>query len=251
MKKRYYLKIAVSATVAVFLLTGCAQNSTEKTSAVPTATVNSPITTNSDAESKINYTDKLKSEGYISQDIKSSESYIRRVMLQLNEIETFGSINIQPAGIGNSSSEDSTKYSELLSKIYEQKAIYYLVKLNSDFNSMEDALNEYLLALQSDFDIENYFIDKKKYNEAKSEKLSGANFGEFITVRDIEEKVLENLQNMNNLNNNSNPSVPGMNNKGTDINSGVINPQPDIPTVEIPKPIDPSREIMDKIGPHY
>lgn len=170
MKKSYYLNIAISITLAALLLTGCEQNAAQKASTQPTSAITSPASTNNKAESEINYTEKLKSEGYSTKDIESAQSYVSRIVLQLNEIETFRGINTEPAGIGSENTDDSSKYSELLSKIDEQKAVYYLVKLNSDFNSIEDALNEYLLALQSDLDIDTYFKSKEKYNEAKTKR---------------------------------------------------------------------------------
>lgn len=251
MKKKYYFGIAVSITIATLLLTGCEQNKAEKTSAYKAPTTNSPVATNSNVESKINYIEKLKSEGYSTEAIKSSQSYISRVMLHLNEIETFSSINTEPAAIGSDNTDDSAKYSELLSKFDESKAVYYLVKLSSDFNSLEDAFNEYLVALQSDLDIDMYFKDKEQYNVSKSKKASGANSDKFISVRDIEERALEGLQNMNNSNKNTNQLLPGINNPNQDLAPNVVNPQPDVPTVEIPKPIDPSREIEDKLVPKY
>ncbi len=249
MKIRIYTNIAFIIVSITFLLGGCARNQAPQISTSPTSIVISPTPTYNSTNSETDYTNKLMSEGFSTEDIRSSESYLSRVILQLNEIETFSSINFQPSSI-ESNSDNSAKYSELLSKIDAQKALYHIVKLNNDLQSLENALNEYLLSLQFDLNIELYFEDKEKYNDEKKEKMSGINSHELITVRDIEEKALENLQNINNSNN-SNPAIPGPNNNNPGLNPNVINPQPNIPTVEIPKPIDPSREISDKLGPQF
>lgn len=250
MKTKHYFNIAISIAVSAFLLSGCAQNAADKTASATSATVNSPIPTNDDAENEINYTEKLKTEGYSTKDIEASQAYVSRVMLQLNEIETFGSIYNQPVGIENGT-DNASKYSELMAKIDEQKAVYYIVRLNESFNSLEDAFNEYLLALQADIEIDLYFKDLEKYNDAKNEKLSGTRPDDFITVRDIEEKALENLQNMNNSSKNPGNSLPGPNIPNNDLSPDFINPQPDIPSVEIPQPIDPAQQIREKLGPNY
>lgn len=251
MKKKYYFGIAVSTIIATLLLTGCEQYKEEKTSAYKTPTVNSDISTNSNNESKFNYAEKLKSEGYSTEAIESSESFVNRVLLQLNEIETFNSINTEPAVLGNNNADDSAKYLELLSKFDEEKAIYYLVKLSSDFNSLEDALNEYLIALQSAIDIDAYFKDKELYNASKNKKTPGTNSNNFISVRDIEEKALGSLQNMNNSNKNTNQLLPDISNPNQNLVPNAMNPQPDLPKVEIPIPNNPSREINDKLSPKY
>lgn len=244
MKKRNPTNIAFILVSTAFILTGCAQNPVPQVSTKPTSALSIPTSTNS----KTNSNDKLLSENYSKEDIQTSESYLSRVILQLNEIETFSSINHQPSGI-DSNSEDSAKYSELLSKIDQKNAVYYIVKLNSDLGDLEEALNEYFLSLQCELDIQLYFGDKEKYNDEKKEKMSGINSDELINVKKIEEKALENLQNINNSNN-LNPVIPGLNNS-PDLNSNVLNPQPNIPTVEIPKPIDPSQEINGRLDPQF
>ncbi|OPZ87369.1 MAG: hypothetical protein BWY74_03414 [Firmicutes bacterium ADurb.Bin419] len=251
MKIRYYFNIAILIAVSAFLLSSCGQNSAEKASALPTSTTNTPVSTGSDAEAETNYIERLKSEGYSSEEIETSQSYVSRVVLQLNEIETFGSIYAQPAGIESVNTDDTSKYPELLSKIDEQKSVYYLAKLNRVFNSMEDAFNEYLFSLQSDLDIEGYFMDREKYTEEKNEKMSTINSDEFITTRNIEEKALEKLQNMNNSGKSPDQSLPGINNPNRNLLPDYINPQPDLPKVEIPQPIDPSQEIKNKLGPQF
>lgn len=198
MKKSYYFGIAISISLSALLLTGCGQNAVDKASPAQTAAVSDPIPNEIDA----NYTEKLKTEAYGKEEIEASQAYVSRVILQLSEIETFGSLYNQPVGIESGNSEDLSRYSELMKKIDEQKAVLYLIKLNKSFDNMEDAFNEYLLALQADFEIEMYFTDPKKYNEEKNEKITGTNPDDFITVRKIEEKALENLQNMNKSSNN-------------------------------------------------
>ena len=116
---------------------------------------------------------------------------------------------------------------------------------------MEDAFNEYLFSLQSDLDIETYFKDKEKYDKEKNEKLSTLSSDGFITTRDIENTALEKLQNMNNPSKKQDPTIPGIINPNQDLLPDSVNPQPNIPTVEVPKPIYPSKEINNRPGPQF
>lgn len=246
MKKKYFINIAFLMALTTLILTSCEQRPIQNISTLPTSTVSTPSSADHSVDSETNSTDKLLSEGYNMENIRSSESYLSRIILQLNEIETFSSISHQPFGM-EGANIDSSKYFDLLEKIDEQKALYYIVKLSTDLHSIEDAINEYLLSLQCDLNINLYFEDREKYNNEKKEKVSDINSHELITVRDIEEKALESLQNINN----SNPVIPGPNNNLPGLDPNITNPQPNIPTVQIPKPIDPSEEINNKLRPQF
>lgn len=251
MKKRYYLYITLIIAASTFMLSSCQQNSAKEPLPTTTSATNTAIPTASDAKTDSNYLEKLKAEGYSPEEMEAAQTYVSRVLLQLNEIETFGRIYTKPGAIESFDTDDTSRYSELLLKIDEEKAVYYLAKLNRIIKSMEDAFNEYLFSLQSDLDIETYFKDKEKYDKEKNEKLSTLSSDGFITTRDIENTALEKLQNMNNPSKKQDPTIPGIINPNQDLLPDSVNPQPNIPTVEVPKPIDPSKEINNRPGPQF
>ncbi|MFZ5989894.1 MAG: hypothetical protein ACOYWZ_22585 [Bacillota bacterium] len=266
--KRIFPIIILSAAIQIFvLLAGCQTSSTVNNTKPPQDGQNiqvgtSDSTNNQSKENgeenssgdKVDYIKKLKAEGFDPKDIDSAELYVKRVILQLSEIQTFSdSIGLRPdisIDIHSEKADDSVKYSELLSKIDERKAVYYLVKLKKDFNNTEEVLDEYLISLQLGLDLDTYISDKKNYDKAKTEKMSAVVESDLITVNQIERKAFENLQKLNESNKNSYPGknqdiYNPSNNLGPDIN----NPQPDLPRVDIPQPIDPSEEIRRRLSP--
>ncbi|HPC99840.1 MAG TPA: hypothetical protein PLA01_00650 [Acetivibrio sp.] len=202
------------------------------------------------------YIEKLKSEGANEKEIESAELYVKRVMLQLNEIQTFSNnsgfhLSAADPGLYNQDRDDSLKYLELSSKIDEKKAVYYILKLMDGFGSMDKAFDEYLISLQLDIDLDMYITDKNSYGRLRSEKLSGIIEEDLITAEKIDEKAFESLQKLNDANKNNYP------NTGNEIydpfdNSvpNVINPQPNIPQVDVPRPINPAEEINKKLSPY-
>jgi hypothetical protein len=56
---------------------------------------------------------------------------------------------------------------------------------------------------------------------------------------------------MNNPSKKQDPTIPGIINPNQDLLPDSVNPQPNIPTVEVPKPIDPSKEINNRPGPQF
>ncbi|HOM01676.1 MAG TPA: hypothetical protein PLH43_02465 [Acetivibrio sp.] len=150
------------------------------------------------------------------------------------------SANIDPYGENGT---DSAKYSELSSKISEDKAVYYLVKLENSFGSMEKVFDEYLLSLQLDIDFDKCLEDKNSYDKLREDKLSKIDESSLITVEDIENKALESLQRFNNNNNNNIPGIGNdILNPSANTVPNIVNPQPELPKVDMPKPIDPTEQ---------
>jgi hypothetical protein len=203
------------------------------------------------------YIEKLKSEGANEKEIESAELYVKRVILQLNEIQTFSNnsafhLSAADPGLYNQDRDDSLKYLDLSSKIDEKKAVYYILKLMNSFGSMEKAFDEYLISLQLDIDLDMYITDKSSYDRLRAQKLSEIIEEDLITVEKIDEKAFESLQKLNDVNKNNYP------NNGNEIHDpfintvpNVINPQPIIPQVDVPRPIDPAEEINKKLSPNY
>lgn len=256
------ISIIILSVIILLSFSACQSGRTEDTSTPANeqvSDVSSNDSTNQssskeDTATAENYVEKLKSEGADIKDIEASQLYVKRIILQLSEIQTFSdSIGLQPAvniDLYSEETDDSMKYSELFAKIDEDKAVYYLVKLKSSFGSLEEVFDEYLLSLQLDIDLDTYLTNKNSYDKLREEKLSGIMESSLITVRKIETKAFENLQKLNDSNK---ANYPG---NGNDIynpsdNTGpnVVNPQPDLPQVDIPRPIDPTEEINRRLSP--
>lgn len=255
--KKLKCVILLNALIILVLSAGCNANNTN--------IANSNITKEAETDSitpKIKNTIKdqtdtiqtLKSEGYDTKDIESSELYVKRISLQLNEISTFNdSFGIQQKiGIEHENVNYSQNYSKLLEKLDDKIAVYYVVKLKQEFSDIEKALDEYLISIQLNLDLSGYFKDKNQYNKIKEEKLSEIVSTDLIDVKSIERKSLENLQKLNDFNKNSLPGVnPRVNNPSDSLVPNINNPQPGLPKVDIPRPVDPSEELNKKISPGF
>jgi hypothetical protein len=215
--------------------------------------INSPVSSPKETSSQTDWkdmVDKLESQGYTRQDIDSSQQYVEKVMLNLNEIAaTSEGLNLQPAAnIPDGENTDSARYTELQSKIDIYKATYLMVKLKKEFKSIESVFDEYLISIQLDMDLNDYLSDRDKYEKSKNEKMSGKDITGFITVEQIERKMLENIQKQNERNrlDSINPNT----NSSTGGNSlpGLSHPGVKGPEVEVPRPPDPAEELRKKIG---
>ena len=250
----------------IILIAGCQPNNEMKISDIkekihsmqnePIETTASNLPAAGSPESKPDVIETLTSQGYDAKDIESAELYIKRVLLLLNEINTFsagiGSHNEFSTDPFNSQTEDLLDYSSLASKIDENKALYFAVMLQNSFNGIEGAFDEYLSSLQLEIDLSLYLNDNDTYNKIKKEKLSVISSSGLINVNQIERKSLENLRKLNEANkNNFNRINPITYNPAHNSAPGINNPQPILPDVDIPKPVDPAEEIRKKTDPTY
>lgn len=213
---------------------------------------NQPSKNNGETETKTDYSQKITQEITDTKEIEATSLLVNRVLIQLGEIQSFqtqlGIKTNTDIGLSSSQEDDSTRYSDLLSKIDEDKGVYYTLKLKKDFTGSEEAFDEFLASLQLDIDIALYLNDKKEYDKIKGEKLSGAT-DQPLTVRDIENKSLENLQKLNDSNKFSSPDDINPNtNMGIPPNPNEnINNQIEVPGVKDPRPVDPAEQIRNNI----
>ncbi|HOQ38204.1 MAG TPA: hypothetical protein PLR73_10930 [Acetivibrio sp.] len=205
----------------------------------------------------VNYIEKLKSENVDTKEIESAELYVKRVTLQLNEIQTFSNnAGFLPSAadpvLYNPNTDDTLKYSELSSKIDEKKAIYYMIKLKDIFGTKEKVFDEYLISLQLDIDLGMCITDRDSYEQLRKEKLAGIVESDLITAEKIDEKAYKSLQRLNDINKNNYPNIGNdPYNPFDNTVPTIINPQqPNIPKVEIPRPVDPAEEINRKLSPN-
>lgn len=195
------------------------------------------------------YVDKLKEEGYLEEEIMETKLLVERTIFQLNEIAKtdVSSTKLPNEEAKANKDEDTSNYIKTLEKIELKPAVYWILKLKNDFNSIERAFDEYLYALQLDVSLEEYFIDQKEYQKQIDEKRISMGYENIITLAKIEEKMLEKLQNNNMQNrdfigreNNIEIEAPEAENESS-------LPEVPKPSIEDVKPVSPNEEIMKEI----
>lgn len=210
---------------------------------------------------------KLKKEGFSQQQIIDVKMLAERVTLQLQDIAAYNARSqakpVEAPGAGQADQkvleedkEDSSKaYSELSKKIDFKDAIYFMLKLKSDFGSYEGAFDEYLCSLQLELDIEEYIKDRKAYLDKKEDKSLMSNGKKIITLQKIEEKNIEILQ-RDNMKAQS-EIFPSLDKRAGGQAAQIAqtaedspNPLPETPQVEAGavKPKNPTDEVMDEIN---
>ncbi|OPX46463.1 hypothetical protein CLHUN_02820 [Ruminiclostridium hungatei] len=199
---------------------------------------------------------KLKKEGFSQQQIIDAKMLAERVALQLQDIASYNArTQAKPAEAPGADNNESNKdkieaYAELAKKIDYKNAIYFMLKLKSDFGSYESALDEYLCSLQLELDMEEYIKDKKAYLDKKEDKSLLLNGKEIITLRKIEEKNIEILQ-KDNMEVQS-EIFPSLDKKAGEQHAAQDsrNPLPDVPQADAGavKPKNPTAEVMDEIN---
>lgn len=207
---------------------------------------------------------KLKKEGFSQQQIIDAKMLAERVTLQLQDIDSYNARSqakpVEAPGADQADlkvleedKEDSSKaYSELAKKIDYKNAIYFMLKLKSDFGSYEGAFDEYLCSLQLELDIEEYIKDKKAYLDKKEEKSLMLNGKKIITLQKIEEKNIEILQWDNKKA--QSEIFPSQDKRAggqaAQTAEDSPNPLPEAPRVDAGavKPKNPTDEVMDEIN---
>ncbi|TYQ16447.1 UNVERIFIED_CONTAM: hypothetical protein Cloal_2988 [Acetivibrio alkalicellulosi] len=207
---------------------------------------NSYISTN---DNQSDFFNQLEYEDFSEKDIESANIYVKRIIFQLNEIDTFRNLGAH-SDISDDffsySSDDVSRYSQILAKIDENKAVYYLIKLKDHFSTQDEIFNEYLVSLQLDIDFDMYINDKDLYHDQKVQKLSEITESSLITINHIEQKAFENLQRLNESNKTIH-HIGDQNVNNTHRNMDLNSPQqPNLPHIDIPKPIDPNEELRNK-----
>ena len=217
------------------------------------------------------FINKLKKEGFNDDEITEVKLIEERVMFQLEEItsETLadkekilpqpndpditGSI-IQtadkPQGYNNLSSDDGLdSYQELYKKVDVKDAVYFMLQLKADFGSYENAFDEYLFALQTGLDLNEYIKDKKAYLKIKDEKKLLLDERKLITLEKIENKSIEKTQTEN-----KESDVTSTQDYSTNKGTSKVSKDQTIPLPDVPKPnsVDvtpknPTDEIMNEI----
>ncbi len=210
---------------------------------------------------------KLKKEGFSQQQIIDAKMLAERVILQLQDIAAYHARSqakpVEAPGAGQADQkvleedkEDSSKaYSELSKKIDSKDAIYFMLKLKSDFGSYESAFDEYLCSLQLELDIGEYIKDRKAYLIKKEDKSLMLNGKKIITLQNIEEKNIEILQ-WDNMKAQS-ETFPSLDKRAGGQTAQISqaaedspNPLPEAPRVDAGtvKPKNPTDEVMDEIN---
>jgi hypothetical protein len=231
---------------------------------------------------------KLKKEGFKEQDINEVKLLAERVTFELQEITdnsknkqnqddnankdqgTKNNIQNPTTNIGSGSTsanntaissvdikgnkagkEDISAYEELAKKLDTKNAIYFMLKIKTDFGGYEQVFDEYLFSLQAELDLNDYIKDKKAYEKKKEEKKLVLDPQKVITLEKIEQKSLEKTQNESDS---EQPSQKNSTEKATgaagskDISDK--SPLPDVPKPDAGsvKPQNPTDEVMNEIN---
>ena len=197
----------------------------------------------------------LKKEGFTEQEIIDTKILEERVMLQLLEITSTSGIPEDEVEILKtdteikfSDKEDLTSYKDLTEKIDIKKAVYFMLKLKSEFGSYEKVFDEYLYSIQLGIDLHEYISDKESYLKKKDDKKSSLSELKVITLEKIEEKSIEILQ-KDNFDSTQEVSAPKNDKSADNVVSADKSPLPEVPKVKVEdvKPKSPTDEVMNEI----
>lgn len=202
------------------------------------------------------YIKKLKTEGFTDEEITEAKMLEERIVFQLLEIVQKDESAVEKPEIIisslNKDKEDISVYKKLFEKIDAKNAIYFMLKLNTDFGSYEKAFDEYLYSLQAELDLNEYIKDKQAYLKSKEDKRPLLDEQSIITLEKIEQKAIESIQKENNENESTDALQQKDSTAETDNNSSVSqekSPLPDVPKPEASdvKPKNPTEDIMKEI----
>lgn len=181
-----------------------------------------------DLSDTINVDQDLEKE-YSKEKIQEANELYNMIIFKLEEIISL---------------KDDETYKQLKQKLDNEEAIYWILKLENELGTMQDALEEYLISIQLEIDLNEYFKDKKEYQRIKSEK-EVLYQKELITVEKIEQTALELLTNMNNSEEEKD-TIRIDSNNSNEIKIPSIDPKATI-DIDSQKPINPLDELNKEI----
>ncbi|WP_105616648.1 hypothetical protein [Vallitalea okinawensis] len=155
--------------------------------------------------------------------ILEASQQLELVQFKLDEIITF--------------SKESESYRNLKGKIINDDALYWMLTLEEHFNSLEDALGEYLVAIQLELDLNSLLQDEEAYEQEKFDKELQY-MDELITLEKIEEEVLRVLTTMNDQYEEQ---------ENEEVNLPEVKVDVPKPSIENPKPVNPAEAIKTEI----
>ena len=208
---------------------------------------------NTEEQSKAMSDEKLEQfivdGGYSSDDVLALKSLVQRIISNLNELTRKDAMTVQNPVVTPGMEivkEEEPDYKNLLEKFEKNLAIYYALKLESDFGSFDAVIDEYLYCLQAEVDFGLYLTDKEAYDKAISEKAGLLQREKAITGASIEEAMLKQLQNPDKAeedekDDSTKPDMPAM----PDAQSKT--PDNPMPKVEDPRPKSPAADVMKEI----
>ncbi|RAV02635.1 hypothetical protein [Paenibacillus sp. YN15] len=215
-----------------------------------------------DGEAVIN---ELIQAGFSREQILQAKLLAERVQVQLASIadsQTSWS-PAPPAAVMNSGGagelledkEETEAYSKLAEAFQTSGAIAFMIRLQDEFGGLEQALNEYLLALQLGLNPEDRAAEPGAYEEAKKKRLSENPLFRAITIQSLEEKALEQLQESNRQERENNVSTGQAGGTAGSVLSPAAQedgPLPAAPASMAPdvrdvKPVNPAEQIMKEI----
>lgn len=190
---------------------------------------------------------QLEEDGYSEKEILDAKLLVERLLFQLREITKEDINNIETTTSIEQDKTDLSSYRKILDSINKEDAISLMLKLKSDFGSIEKVLDEYILSLQLDINLQEYLTNKDKYINEKDEKMKYLQGQEMLTLLKIEEKAMETIMESNDLNVENN-SIDNTNNDNLNQENNTEHyPQIPSPNVDNVKPKNPGEEIKKEI----
>ncbi|TCK93195.1 hypothetical protein EDC19_1384 [Natranaerovirga hydrolytica] len=166
-------------------------------------------------------------EKYSEEEILEARQRIDSVVFKLEEVISL-------------SKEDKADYEDLMNSIHKEEALYWTLTLKDLLGSYNEALNEYLIAIQLELDLYVLLEDQDIYEQEKFNQQLLKN-NPIITIDEIEKAVLEML---------NNHSSKEEKDTTTTIDVGIQAPKVEtiIPEVKNPAPVNPLEAIQEEIN---
>lgn len=133
-------------------------------------------------------------------------------------------------------------------------AVKWTLKLQGELGGLEQAMNEYLCALQLGLKLEDYEKDKEAYKQLKEQKKASLLQEEPVTAAGLEQLVIQNIEKQNDRNRLSEPSsaAGSQNTEPAKRQDNKAVPLPEAPADPVPvikdvRPVNPTEQVMNEI----
>ena len=189
----------------------------------------------------------IETESFSASEISEAKMLMDQISFNLGEIlrneSSFEIAMTTDIAFRNDNKTDNKTeiYRKIGQSFDKNLAIYFALKLQDKFGSLQMVIDEYLYCLQIDVDLSLLITDTETYEKAVLEKGAQLMREEAITVDDISTRMLETLQPKKaDFSSNADSELPTANTGSTAVSPVNIVPKD-------PQPQDPAKEIMDEI----
>lgn len=198
---------------------------------------------------------ELIKQGLTKEAILEAKMAVERVQFQLSElvdaakaVAVVPKVEVMPEK-GTPDADNGSAFREVAGKFDAPLAIRLILRLKQEFGSLEAALDEYLFALQSGLNLEDYLKDRDAYKQTKEDKRLGLLRERLVTVASIEQAILEQIGRNNRAADRDELPSAGVQ---SPLDGGSKNGLPDVPSAPMPavkdvKPKNPTEELRNEL----